>query len=77
MDSNPADTEYADAKKDHNRAEIISSILSKLQRAFKALKAWEDFTDSTRAAIAEDCSELLKLAELLANESGSPRAKNA
>ncbi|KAH9291806.1 hypothetical protein KI387_043005 [Taxus chinensis] len=76
MDSNPADTESADAKKDHNRAEIISSILSKLQRAFKALKAWEDFTDSTRAAIADDCSELLKLADLLANESGSPRAKN-
>ncbi|KAH9292412.1 hypothetical protein KI387_042402 [Taxus chinensis] len=76
MDSNTADIESADAKKDHNRAEIISSILSKLQRAFKALKAWEDFTDSTRAALADDCSELLKLADLLANDSGSPRAKN-
>ncbi|KAH9294334.1 hypothetical protein KI387_040464, partial [Taxus chinensis] len=77
MDSNTANTESAEAKKDHNRADMISSILSKLQRAFKALKAWEDFTESTRAAIADDCSELIKLTELLANDSGSPRAKNA
>ncbi|KAH9309064.1 hypothetical protein KI387_036975, partial [Taxus chinensis] len=77
MDSNTADIESADAKKDHNRVEIISSILSKLRRSFKALKAWEEFTDSTRAALANDCSELLKLADLLANDSGSPRAKNA
>ncbi|KAH9312377.1 hypothetical protein KI387_027412, partial [Taxus chinensis] len=77
MDSNTTDIESTDAKKENNRAEIISSILSKLQRAFKALKAWEDFTDSTRAALADDCSELLKLADLLANDSGSPRAKNA
>ncbi|KAH9324922.1 hypothetical protein KI387_005100 [Taxus chinensis] len=67
----------ADDKKDHSRADIISSILSKLQRAFKALKAWEDFTNSTRVALANDCSELLKLADLLANDSGSPRAKDA
>ncbi|KAH9297642.1 hypothetical protein KI387_029324 [Taxus chinensis] len=75
LESNTADID-ADAKNDHNRADIISSILSKLQRAFKALKAWEDFTDSTRVALANDCSELLKLADLLANDSGSPRAKN-
>ncbi|KAH9295685.1 hypothetical protein KI387_039273, partial [Taxus chinensis] len=76
MDCDTADID-ADDKKDHSRADIISSILSKLQRAFKALKAWEDFTNSTRVALANDCSELLKLADLLANDSGSPRAKDA
>ncbi|KAH9291398.1 hypothetical protein KI387_043409 [Taxus chinensis] len=76
MESKPADSESADAKRDHSRADMVSSILSKLQRAFKALKAWEAFTESTRTAIADDCSELIKLAELLANDSGSPRAKN-
>ncbi|KAH9308495.1 hypothetical protein KI387_036406, partial [Taxus chinensis] len=75
MDFSTADID-ADEKKDQNRADIISSILSKLQRAFKALKDWEDFTNSTRMALANDCSELLKLADLLANESGSPRAKD-
>ncbi|KAH9293702.1 hypothetical protein KI387_041094 [Taxus chinensis] len=76
MESNPADSEAADAKRDNSRADMVSSILSKLQRAFKALKAWEAFTDSTRTAIADDCAELIKLAELLAKDSGSPRAKN-
>ncbi|KAH9298565.1 hypothetical protein KI387_030247, partial [Taxus chinensis] len=76
MDPNTADID-ADDKNDHNRVDIISSILSKLQRAFKALKAWEDFMNSTRMALANDCSELLKLADLLANDSGSPRAKDA
>ncbi|KAH9295568.1 hypothetical protein KI387_039156, partial [Taxus chinensis] len=75
MDFSTADID-ADEKKDQNRADIISSILSKLQRAFKALKDWEDFTNSTRMALANDCSELLKLADLLANDSGSPRAKD-
>ncbi|KAH9292126.1 hypothetical protein KI387_042686 [Taxus chinensis] len=77
MDSKPAEPESADTKRDNRRADMVSSILSKLQRAFKALKAWEAFTESTRTAIADDCSELIKLAEHLANDSGSPRAKNA
>ncbi|KAH9291191.1 hypothetical protein KI387_043615 [Taxus chinensis] len=76
MESNPADSEAADANRDNSRADMVSSILSKLQRAFKALKAWEAFTDSTRTAIADDCAELIKLADLLAKDSGSPRAKN-
>ncbi|KAH9318148.1 hypothetical protein KI387_019917, partial [Taxus chinensis] len=76
MDSKPAEPESADTKRDNRRADMVSSILSKLQRAFKALKAWEAFTESTRTAIADDCSELIKLAEHLANDSGSPRAKN-
>ncbi|KAH9295130.1 hypothetical protein KI387_038718 [Taxus chinensis] len=76
MDFSTADID-ADEKKDQNRADIISSILSKLQHAFKALKDWEDFTNSTRMALANDCSELLKLADLLANDSDSPRAKDA
>ncbi|KAH9327653.1 hypothetical protein KI387_007831, partial [Taxus chinensis] len=77
MESNPADSEFADAKGDQCRTDMVSSILSKLQRAFKVLKAWEAFTESTRNAIANDCAELIKLADLIANDSSSPRAKNA
>ncbi|KAH9300049.1 hypothetical protein KI387_011632, partial [Taxus chinensis] len=77
MESNPADSESADAKGDQCRADMVSSILSKLQRAFKALKDWEAFTESTRNVIANDCTELIKLADLIANDSGSPRAKKA
>ncbi|KAH9291493.1 hypothetical protein KI387_042689, partial [Taxus chinensis] len=75
MDSNPADFESTDAPGDQCRADIVSSILSKLQRAFKVLKDWEAFTESTRNAIANDCAELIKLADLMANDSGLPRAK--
>ncbi|KAH9287660.1 hypothetical protein KI387_031777 [Taxus chinensis] len=77
MDSNPVDSESADAHGGQCRADMVSSILSKLQRAFKALKDWEAFTESTRNAIANDCAELIKLADLLANDSGSPRANEA
>ncbi|KAH9314722.1 hypothetical protein KI387_023349 [Taxus chinensis] len=55
---------------------LISSTLNKLQRAFTTLKACESFTDTTRIAIAKDCFELLALTDQLAEDSGSPRAKN-
>ncbi|KAH9322185.1 hypothetical protein KI387_016824 [Taxus chinensis] len=77
MDTNPADSESADAKGVQCSTDLVSSILSKLQHAFKALKDWEAFTESTRNAIANDCMELIKLADLMANDSGSPRAKKA
>ncbi|KAH9294257.1 hypothetical protein KI387_040536 [Taxus chinensis] len=77
LDSKPTKPEFADTNRDNCRVDMVSSILNKLQRAFKALKAWEAFTESTKTAIANDCSELIKLAEHLANDSGSPRAKNA
>ncbi|KAH9314334.1 hypothetical protein KI387_022961 [Taxus chinensis] len=77
LDSTPAAPESADTQRDDCRVDMVSSILNKLQRAFKALKAWEAFTESTKTAIANDCSELINLAEQLANDSGSPRARTA
>ncbi|KAH9291484.1 hypothetical protein KI387_043325 [Taxus chinensis] len=76
MDANPAEPVVADSQRDERRVELVSSILNKLQRAFNALKAWEVFTDTTRNAIAKDCSELITLADQLAEDSGSPRARN-
>ncbi|KAH9302909.1 hypothetical protein KI387_014492, partial [Taxus chinensis] len=77
LNSTPAAPESADTQRDDRRVDMVSSILNKLQRAFKALKAWEAFTDSTKTAISNDCSELINLAEQLANDSGSPRARTA
>ncbi|KAH9324434.1 hypothetical protein KI387_004612, partial [Taxus chinensis] len=51
----------ADSTRDERRVELVSSFLSKLQRAFTTLKAWEDFTDITRKSIAIDCAELITL----------------
>ncbi|KAH9324529.1 hypothetical protein KI387_004707, partial [Taxus chinensis] len=76
LDSIPTEPMVADFQRDERRVELVSSILNKLQRTFNALKAWEAFTDSTRSAIAKDCSELITLAEQLAEDSGSPRARN-
>ncbi|KAH9291971.1 hypothetical protein KI387_042836 [Taxus chinensis] len=61
---------------EERHVELVTSILAKLQRSFSVLKAWEIFTDNTRAAITKDCSELLTLADQLAEESGSIQAKN-
>ncbi|KAH9294307.1 hypothetical protein KI387_040486, partial [Taxus chinensis] len=41
LDSTPAAPESADTHRDDRRVDMVSSILNKLQRAFKALKAWE------------------------------------
>ncbi|KAH9310672.1 hypothetical protein KI387_025707, partial [Taxus chinensis] len=60
---------------DHH-VELVTSILAKLQRSFSVLKAWEIVTENTRAAITKDYSELLTLADQLANELGSIQAKN-
>ncbi|KAH9324747.1 hypothetical protein KI387_004925, partial [Taxus chinensis] len=76
MDANPTEPVVADSLRDERRVELVSSILNKLQRAFNTLKAWEDFTETTRNAIARDCSELFTLADQLAEDSGSPRARN-
>ncbi|KAH9290345.1 hypothetical protein KI387_034462, partial [Taxus chinensis] len=66
--STPTAPESADTQRDDCRVDMVSSILNKLQRAFKALKAWEAFTDSTKTTIAKDCSELINLSEQLAND---------
>ncbi|KAH9297341.1 hypothetical protein KI387_029023 [Taxus chinensis] len=58
------------------QVELVSSILAKLQRSFSFLKAWEIFTDNTRAAITKDFSELIALCDQLAEESGSIHAKH-
>ncbi|KAH9304312.1 hypothetical protein KI387_008716 [Taxus chinensis] len=76
MDENPAEPTVADSSRDEHRIEIVSSILDKLQHAFTTLKAWEDFTDSTRKAIVRDCADLITLAEKLTEDSGSPSAKH-
>ncbi|KAH9289757.1 hypothetical protein KI387_033874, partial [Taxus chinensis] len=75
-EASSAEIVAADSLRDDCRVDLVSSILNKLQRAFTTLKAWESFTDTTRTAIAKDCSELLALADQLAEDSGSPRAKN-
>ncbi|KAH9291343.1 hypothetical protein KI387_043467 [Taxus chinensis] len=75
LNSTPAEPGTADTQRDDRRVDMVSSILNKLQRAFKALKAWEAFTDSTKSTIAKDCSELITLAEQLTEDSGSPRAR--
>ncbi|KAH9292834.1 hypothetical protein KI387_041983 [Taxus chinensis] len=77
LNPTPAEPETADTQRDDRRVDMVSSILNKLQRAFKALKAWEAFTESTKCAIAKDYSELITLAEQLADDSGSPRARTA
>ncbi|KAH9302979.1 hypothetical protein KI387_014562, partial [Taxus chinensis] len=76
MDANPAEPTVADSLRDDRRVDLVSSILSKPQRAFTTLKAWENFNDTTKNAIARDCSELITLANHLAEDSGSPRARN-
>ncbi|KAH9291525.1 hypothetical protein KI387_043285 [Taxus chinensis] len=77
LNPTPAEPETANTQRDDRRVDMVSSILNKLQRAFKALKAWEAFTESTKSTIAKDCSELITLAEQLADDSGSPRARTA
>ncbi|KAH9288032.1 hypothetical protein KI387_032149, partial [Taxus chinensis] len=69
LNSTPAEPGNADTQWDDRRVDMVSSILNKLQRAFKALKAYDAFTDSTKSAIAKDCSELITLAEQLADVS--------
>ncbi|KAH9300653.1 hypothetical protein KI387_012236, partial [Taxus chinensis] len=76
MDVNPTEPVVVDSQRDEHRVELVSSILNKLQCTFNALKAWEVFTDTTRNAIARDCSELITLVDQLAEDSGSPRARN-
>ncbi|KAH9317867.1 hypothetical protein KI387_019636, partial [Taxus chinensis] len=69
LNSTPAEPGTADTQRDDYRFDMVSSILNKLQRAFKALKAWEAFTVSTKSAIAKDCSKLITLTEQLADDS--------
>ncbi|KAH9294305.1 hypothetical protein KI387_040498, partial [Taxus chinensis] len=59
-----------------SQVDMVSSILSKLQRSFTILKAWEAYTNNIRTAITKYCSKLIALADLLAEESGSIHAKN-
>ncbi|KAH9311979.1 hypothetical protein KI387_027014, partial [Taxus chinensis] len=70
-----AELETTDTQRDDHRVDMFSSILKKLQCAFKDLKSWEAFTESTKCTISKDFSELITLAEQLADDSGSPRAR--